>query len=352
LYKGTGKKEREKAKTPCKMEIDSVTCKESAIRAKEKRIVPHYIEDCPEWISPSGAWGIRGMSKGSYFTGFVCTGILSKLCLDIGVHTHITPRAILLTHTHTDHFSAFADTVLYCGNPIPVYCPAAAVLPVKTALVGDASVSECTPTPKMGSEGIPQRYNVKFCPLDPGEARIVDGLLSVTAIGMAHTVPCIGYAICERRKKLRTEFSQLGPAEICDRKKQGIEINACIEVPLVLFFGDTEVSAVALAMQKYRDVPVAIVECTWLESVPESSSLLGESEGGGHCAWTGGLESVVEEHQKTTFVLIHFSARYTEAKIVEYLTKSASASGVYENVVMWLESGPISMREALGKKLR
>jgi ribonuclease Z len=79
---------------------------------------------------------------------------------------------------------------------------------------------------------------------------------------------------------------------------------------------------------------VVITECTFLIENPEID-VATRCERDGHTCWELGLEEVVLANPQTTFVLIHFSLRYSEEEIFAYFRKRAEAVNI-RNVVIFV----------------
>jgi len=81
--------------------------------------------------------------------------------------------------------------------------------------------------------------------------------------------------------------------------------------PLFVYVGDTHYTI----FEKYQelfDYPIIIVECTFY-----CNETLDRANRDGHIHWSQ-LEPIVTSHPNTTFVLIHFSLRYSEEDIYQF----------------------------------
>lgn len=105
----------------------------------------------------------------------------------------------------------------------------------------------------------------------------------------------------------------MAPKELGKLRKAGTAITEVVRKRVFAFLGDT--SEAVFEPERNPDLllyPVIIVECTFL--LPEHA---GDAESRKHCHWLG-LEPIIRAHPETTFVLIHFSLRYTDAEVVAF----------------------------------
>jgi len=84
------------------------------------------------------------------------------------------------------------------------------------------------------------------------------------AIETKHTVPSLGFAVLERRSKLREEYRELPQEKLRELRTQGIEITRQLEIPLVAYTGDTAPGEF-LVRDEFAEAKVVIAECTFFE---------------------------------------------------------------------------------------
>jgi ribonuclease Z len=111
---------------------------------------------------------------------------------------------------------------------------------------------------------------------------------------------------------------------VAARRTAGEPVDREVDRPLFAYVGDTHVSALEDA-DWLGGVPVVITECTFLDDAEA-----GRADRVGHTLWSR-LRPVVEAHPATTFVLIHFSLRHSDADIVEFFGRNNHLP----NVVVW-----------------
>eukprot|EP00026_Physarum_polycephalum_P017099 Phypoly_transcript_18198.p1 GENE.Phypoly_transcript_18198~~Phypoly_transcript_18198.p1 ORF type:complete len:253 (+),score=21.57 Phypoly_transcript_18198:95-760(+) len=148
---------------------------------------------------------------------------------------------------------------------------------------------------------------------------------TMRVIPCIHPVPCVGYCFWEPRTKLKEEYKSLDGKKIGELRKSGVEVSEMVELPMFVFMGDTAAKVFDTNPQLFS-FPVILIECTILqEDVPH------EAEEKGHTSWND-LKPYVVANPQTTFVIIHFSLRYSNEEIHSFFTKEN-----LPNVVPWCD---------------
>ncbi|KAK9836986.1 hypothetical protein WJX81_004421 [Elliptochloris bilobata] len=231
-----------------------------------------------------------------------------KLVFDTGrcPQRAVYQKTVMVTHAHLDHIGGLpflVSTRGMLGLPPPtVVLPTAIVdgthdmLRAITALDGNPMACE-------------------LLPLSPGgEYRHLPGFV-VRPFATFHPVPSQGYLLYNSKQKLKPELAGLPGDTIRDRRLAGEEVTRMVEAPEVAFTGDT--SAEFILHPGNEDVLRArllIMELTFLDdevTVEHARSF-------GHMHIDEFVEHA-ERFQNEAILLIHFSARYTAARIVELL---------------------------------
>lgn len=103
--------------------------------------------------------------------------------------------------------------------------------------------------------------------------------------------------------------------------------------PWFVYMGDTHISALEKKKEIF-DYPVIIIECTFIKSDPE---ILRRADRDGHIIWDQ-LKKYVLAFPQITFVLIHWSLRYTEAEIYDFFNeqKLIFPNESLDNIVLFL----------------
>jgi ribonuclease Z len=134
---------------------------------------------------------------------------------------------------------------------------------------------------------------------------------------------CFGYGLIEKRNKLKEEYLELSGKELCELKKQKVEIIYELEIPLLLYLGDTSSEVLEVAgIEKYTTI---VLECSFV-SDGDMDQAMNTQE---HMHWRL-LHPYVLRHPKTTFVIYHSSRRYSD-DVLEYLHKLC-----IDNLVPWI----------------
>jgi ribonuclease Z len=98
----------------------------------------------------------------------------------------------------------------------------------------------------------------------PGDEHQIKPNLFARVFPTKHSNGSVGYCIIEKRKKLKTEYSNLTGPQIVELKKQGIEIDYPIDIPIATYLGDTQY--VDFSQLKYiAESKILIAECTFYE---------------------------------------------------------------------------------------
>lgn len=180
-----------------------------------------------------------------------------NVCFDIGKCPAdvLAIDHVLLSHGHMDHAAGIAYYLSqrnFVGNaPGTVICPAALVDPLRDLLRAWGRIE---------GHVSPGRI-VGVAPGDEFEIR--KGLVA-RAFAVNHRVPAVGFVLVDIRRKLRPEFADRSGPQLVELKKQGIDIQYTVEVPLVAYCGDTA-EGDFLKLDAVRTAKVLIIECTFFE---------------------------------------------------------------------------------------
>jgi ribonuclease Z len=181
-----------------------------------------------------------------------------NVCFDIGRAPGevLSVDNVLLTHGHMDHSAGLAyyfSQRNFVGNaPGCVVAPTSLVGPIRDLLrVWGSIEGHVSPSRIVG--------------IEPGQSHEIRRGLVARAFAVNHRVAALGYCIVDIRHKLKPEYTDRSGPELASLKKQGIEIEHNIEVPLIAFCGDTAEGA-WLEEPMVRQAQVIILECTFFEA--------------------------------------------------------------------------------------
>ncbi len=179
------------------------------------------------------------------------------ICFDIG----ICPRAALpskfvaVTHGHMDHIGGLA---YYCSQrrfqgmgTAKIVCDTRIASSIQRMLAGFVELEQ-------------QRTPYELMPLEPDQQLEIKPNIVLRAFAVEHTSPSLGYAIVERRTKLRPEYAEVPQEKLRELKERNVEITRTLEIPLVAYIGDTSPGA-HLIRNDVRKAQIIISECTFFE---------------------------------------------------------------------------------------
>lgn len=179
------------------------------------------------------------------------------VCFDIGKAPDqvIAINHVLLTHGHMDHSAGFA---YYLSNrnfngmsPGTIVAPAN-LIPAMREIVAAWG--------HLDGNKIP----ANLVGVRPGDEHQIKPNLFARAFPTKHSAGSVGFCVLEKRKKLKPEYLELTGPQIVELKKQGIQIDNPVEIPIVSYLGDTQY--VDFSQLDYvMNSKILIAECTFYE---------------------------------------------------------------------------------------
>lgn len=274
---------------------------------------------------------IEGLSVGGLETCIDCPEL--KLAFDIGrcPDDAVHRPTVLFTHAHMDHMGGVAwhaATRALRGLAPPTY-----VVPRENEADFRALFEVWR---KLDRSDQPHRVVA----LAPGEEWELPNRMIARPFRSPHRVPCQGYALWTRKRKLRREHVGLSEGELRElRRKIGDEMLTTVETPEIAFTGDTLIEVVERE-EVVRKARLLIIEVTFVDDRVSVEQC--RSKGHVH------LDEVVERadlFENEALLFTHFSARYTASDILSALDRRLPAS-LRERVTPLLPSGPPADVEA------
>jgi len=238
--------------------------------------------------------------------------------------------SVFITHCHTDHCHHMTH-LKSLTKPPNVYLPAESV---------DRMENFLNASQQLTSSLTPEEYDC----IERGTTHVLHGVhagdrivfnrkrgLACRVVHCDHRVPCVGYVFSELRRELRDEYRGLPGPEIGRLRKRGVEVTRETETPLLCFLGDTTASILdGPDADLIFCCPTIIVECTFLtEDCRENA------ERTRHVVWAD-LRPHVVSHPETTFVLIHFSHRWSVREVFDFFRNEG-----LDNVIPWTPSDDV-----------
>jgi len=177
------------------------------------------------------------------------------VCFDIGkAPDQVIPiNHVLLTHGHMDHAAGIAYYLShrnFCGMS------AGTILAPENLLPAMRDIFDAWG--RLDGNSLP----VNLVGVKPGDEFQIKPNLIARVFPTRHSRGSVGFTVIEKRKKLKPEFAGLTGPQIVELKKQGIEIDNPIELPIVTYLGDTQY--VDFSQLDYiAQSKILIAECTF-----------------------------------------------------------------------------------------
>lgn len=244
------------------------------------------------------------------------------VCFDIGKAPNqvVSVNHVLLTHGHMDHAAGIAYYLShrnFCGQstgtilaPENLLGPIGKIIDAWGRLDGNKVPANLVGV-KAGDE-----YQIK-----PN--------LFTRVFPTKHTKGSVGYSVIEKRKKLKSEYTELTGPQIVELKKQGIEVEYPLEVPIVSYLGDTQYVDFS-QLQYIVDSKILIAECTFY--IEEHA---GRAEAGKHMhinEFTKLIESLNNEH-----IIITHTTQRTPMREIRKILKKALSSEKCGKIILFMD---------------
>jgi len=241
------------------------------------------------------------------------------VCFDIGKAPDqlIHVNHVLLTHGHMDHAAGFAYylsqrnfTGQSAGN---LLAPANLLGPIREIINAWGWLDG-------------NRIPVNLVGMKPGDEHQIKPNLFARAFPTKHSRGSLGFSVIEKRKKLKAEYTELTGPQIVELKKQGIEIDYPLEIPIVSYLGDTEY--VDFSQLEYiAGSKILIAECTFYED-----EHTGRAKAGKHMH-VDELATLLGNMENEHVIITHTTARTPMHEIRKTL-KAAMPAGLYKKITI------------------
>jgi ribonuclease Z len=244
------------------------------------------------------------------------------VCFDIGkAPNQVIPiNNILLTHGHMDHAAGIAYYLShrnFCGqSPGTILAPQNLLGPIKEIIDAWSRLD--------GSKVPANLVGVKA-----GDEYQIKPNLFTRVFPTKHSRGSVGYSVIEKRKKIRPEYAELTGPQIVELKKQGVEIDYPLEIPIVTYLGDTQY--VDFSQLKYiAESKILIAECTFYESEHAE-----RAEAGRHMH-INEFTTLIEKMQNERIIITHTTQR-TPMREIRKVLKEALSAEKYDKIVLLMD---------------
>lgn len=179
------------------------------------------------------------------------------VCFDMGLcpRAMLAAKTVCISHGHMDHIGGLA---YWCSQrnfqgmgPGRIVCPTAIAPAIHKMMEGYVDLER-------------QKTPYELIPVEPEQLVEIKNGIFVRPFALEHTVPTYGYAVIEKRSKLKPELVGLPQEKLMELKEKGQEITRILEIPLVAYVLDT-VPGPNLVREDVRKAQILIAECTFFE---------------------------------------------------------------------------------------
>ena len=247
------------------------------------------------------------------------------VCFDIGrAPDRIIPiNNILLTHGHMDHAAGIAYYLShrnFCGqSPGTILAPHNLLEPMREIIDAWSRLDGNKIPANLVGVKASDEYQIK-----PN--------LFTRVFPTKHSKGSVGYCVIEKRKKLKPQYAKLTGPQIVELKKQGIEIDYSLELPIVTYLGDTQ--CVDFSQLKYIvESKILIAECTFYEG-----EHAGRAEAGRHMHINEFAE-LIEKLQNEHIVITHMTQR-TPMRDIRRILKESLSPEKYQRIIPLMTGKP------------
>ena len=244
------------------------------------------------------------------------------VCFDVGKAPDqiISINHVLLTHGHMDHAAGFAYYLSqrkFCGlSAGTILAPANCIRPMQEIVNAWGRLDG-------------NRIPAKLVGVKPGDEHPIKPNLFARAFPTKHSAGSVGFTVLEKRKKLKPEYTGLTGPQLVELKKQGIQIDKPLEVPIVTYFGDTQY--VDFAQLDYvAKSKILIAECTFYED-----EHTGRASAGRHMH-VDEFASLVGRLQNEHIVISHLTQR-TAMHEVRKMLKKALPAEIHDKIIVLMD---------------
>jgi ribonuclease Z len=230
-----------------------------------------------------------------------------NVCFDIGraPYFSLTSDIICISHGHMDHLAGlpyYLSQRYFQGmKPGTILLPAELEKPMDQLLRCWRDVER---------QGTP----FTLVPMKAGEMHEVRRDFGIRAVATHHGGPSLGYVLINVREKLKQEYIGTPGPELAAMKRQGVEIQYRLEVPMIAYLGDTTAGPV-FEHPDVQNAEILLTEVTFFDADHRTKAKLGK-----HLHLEQFLQ-VLPNLKNQAIVLIHVTRRTGVARAKRILRK-------------------------------
>ncbi len=248
------------------------------------------------------------------------------LCFDIGrcPRLALASNFVALSHGHMDHAAGlayyFSQRHFQGMGTGTVLCHPTLAEPIGKLMNAWIDI-----------EGQRTPYQVVTMePGTPSEEYEIKKTFFLRAFETVHTTPSLGFAVVEKRSKLREQYAGLPQSKLVELKEAGEQITYIKQVPLVTYLGDTAPGEF-MSRPEVTEARVLVTECTFLEPGHRSRAKVGK-----HLHVTD-LVELLEGVNAEAVVVTHVSRR-THIKLAREVLDQAVPAEQRDRVFLLMDN--------------
>ncbi|MCK5225294.1 MAG: MBL fold metallo-hydrolase [Planctomycetes bacterium] len=244
------------------------------------------------------------------------------VCFDIGkAPDQIIPiNHVLLTHGHIDHSAGIAYYLShrnFCGqSPGTIVAPQNLLEPIKEIIASWG---------RLDGNKIP----ANLIGVKAGDEHQIKPNLFARVFPTKHSRGSVGYSVIEKRKKIKPEYAGLTSEQIVELKRQGVQIDNPIEIPIVTYLGDTQY--VDFSQLEYiKKSKILITECTFYEDEHTERATAGRH------IHINEFAKLIETLENEYIIITHTTQR-TAMREIRKMLKAALPAEKYKHVILFMD---------------
>lgn len=244
------------------------------------------------------------------------------VCFDIGKAPDqvISINNVLLTHGHMDHAAGIAYYLSHRNfegqKPGTVLAPENLIAQINKVINAWGKLD--------GNEVPAELVGIK----PSGEYRIKPNIFA-RAFPTNHCRGSLGFTVIEKRKKLKPEYTKLDGRQIVELKRQGIEIDYTLEIPIVTYLGDTGYADYD-ELEYVKNSKILITECTFY--IDEHTE---RAKAGKHLHLNEFRELVSRLNNR--YIIITHATQRTSIGQAKRMLKAAVSEQTYKKVIFLMD---------------